>query len=109
MRDIEIYNELAKTLLENAPVEAVIVKMRFVVQVDMSLEEDGFYKFYFDYVNNNGEEQWFGIDKTGVPSVLTELSLELRKEMIEGEQGKWKEFVFSINIKEEKFSADFSY
>jgi len=107
--DIDIYNELAQILIAYAPVSAGMIILKFVIKVEQTVEESGMYRFYFDYINQNGVENWFDIDEVGVPSKIADLCLELREMMEQGAQSGWTILSFEIDVGKGKFSADFKY
>ncbi|MDY0978491.1 hypothetical protein SOM61_26370 [Massilia sp. CFBP9012] len=107
--DIDIYNELARMLIEQAPSEAVIIKLKFVVKIELSVDESGMNEFFFDYIDEAGEENWFGINDGRIVSKIGNLCLMLREKMKEGGQGVWSVLDFAVNLRGNNFSADFGY
>lgn len=107
--DIETYNELAKILLLYAPRNSAVIKLKFVIEFDVEKNETGAERFYFDCVDENGNEDWFVINDVGIPSKIGDLCMELRKKMIENSQGKWSALNFVVDISKNRFTADFDY
>jgi hypothetical protein len=106
--DIQIYNELAAILYAHAPRDSAIIKLKFVIEVEEN-SGAGVERFYFDYIDTQGYENWFDIGVVGVPSKIGDLCLELREFMIKKEQGKWCAFNFFIDVGGKKFEANFDY
>jgi len=106
---IDIYNELAHVLINHAPQEAVIIKLKFVVKVEFGMRESGMNEFFFDYIDERNMENWFGINNGRIISGIGNLCLALREQMRQSEQGVWDAFNFVVDLKVNKFSADFEY
>jgi hypothetical protein len=107
--DTDIYNELAHVLINNAPQEAIIIKLKFLVKVEFDTEESGMNEFFFDYIDGKNVENWFGINDGRIVSRIGNLCLALREQMKQSEQGVWSAFNLAIDLKVNKFSADFEY
>jgi Tfp pilus assembly protein PilP len=66
-------------------------------------------EFFFDYIDEVGVENWFGINDGRIISKIGNLCLALREKMRESGQGVWAELNFAINLRDNNFSADFEY
>jgi hypothetical protein len=110
MRDVSrIYEGIAKLVLQIAPEEARVVIYTFIVQAEATEEEGGVYRHEFDYVNQNDELNWFGTGAIAVTGLLTSLALELRSDLEEKTEDKWKSMKFYINMEKRNFKAELSY
>lgn len=108
-RDQEIYEELAGILIKWAPLDAKVVKFRFVVHPFDDGKDAGYYEYLFDYVNSSGEETWYSLKDDPAVDRLSMLSVELRK-AIRGISGDlWHSMEFNVDLVEGKFKVNFDY
>lgn len=94
--DIQIYNDLAAIIYAHAPKYSAITKLKFVIELEENSGSGSVERFYFDYIDSEGNENWFGIDVVGVPSKIGDLCLELGEFMIRKKQVNGARSIFLL-------------
>lgn len=85
--DDEIYKEIGQLLYNSAPDDAKVI----IMDAELSAEGDSC-RFNYDYVNENGEENWFLPEDGLIDQRLRELLVSLRKTFMDNFHSKEKPF-----------------
>lgn len=105
--DQSLYESIAAVLMRNAPTDAVVLK--FKCSSDAKTLEGADYELFFDYVNEEGEENWFNIELGEATRQLHFDALKLRN-LSKDESGlAWVRMNFEVNLTEKRFKVQFEY
>ncbi|WP_186649851.1 immunity protein YezG family protein [Fluviispira vulneris] len=102
-KDQEIYQKIAQILHNIIPEDGKIIIMKSEL-----VKENDCATFNFDYINNNGEQNW--VTETGIAGgKLRRLLAELREFMMSQNQPYWQGCHFQLDIETGKISIEFIY
>lgn len=106
--DQEIYNDIGSILLSSAPEKAV----KLILKAELSPENDHC-KLLFDYLNTNGEYNWFLPDNSQVDGDLLDLLVELRNYFVANfksqEKPFWHGCEVTVDVETLKIHINFKY
>ncbi len=106
--DDEIYSEIGQLLYNSAPDDAKLI----VMDAELSNEGDSCH-FNYDYINMNGEENWFLPEQGLTDQRLRELLVMLRTFFVENFKSQKKPFwhgcVVTLDVEKSEINIDFKY
>ncbi|MCW0314798.1 hypothetical protein NB694_004598 [Pantoea ananatis] len=107
MQDTDIEKEIGKILYECGPGNA----QKIIVRAEIFSEDDGG-KYEFDYLDENGDLDWFDPDGRAVAD-LTDALVAYKKFFLENNLTNgnpiWSKCEITFNIPEEKISINLQY
>jgi hypothetical protein len=108
MSEDDIYLQLGKILLDTSPVTA----MKVIIEAELSPENDHCQLLY-DYVDEEGKQDWFSPVSAQVDVELFECLVELRKiytrHGVTGECPIWSGCVITLDVAVSKLAVEFKY
>jgi hypothetical protein len=108
MSEDDIYLQLGQILLDTSPETAVKV----IVEAELSPENDHC-QFLYDYVDEDGKQDWFSPVSAQVDSELFDCLVELRKIYVQnamtGGHPIWSKCVITLDVAVAKLGIEFKY
>ncbi|WP_111454435.1 hypothetical protein [Pseudomonas sp. URMO17WK12:I6] len=108
MSEDDIYLQLGHILLDTSPA----IAMKVIVEAELSPENDHC-QFLFDYVDEDGKQDWFSPVSAQVDSELFDCLVELRKIYIQngitGGCPIWSGCVITLDVAVSKLAVEFKY